>query len=154
MRLYLVLEQMGISAGSRGERRLHKNSTALSLRYGAIGQLCDKRGTPKGGVDLEPRTQLIKILLDSTAGEDERDDAAMDLADFDGNDVVQALFAVATDKTYRSDMVKGSCGESLATIWIRTRKVDLTILHQLEGIALQEAVGLIKGNRPEWLFLD
>jgi len=43
---------------------------------------------------LELRSQLINILLDSTAREDELDDASMELADLDGVDVVQSLFTV------------------------------------------------------------
>lgn len=98
---------------------------------------------------MDQKAQLINILQNSNAREHERDDAAMDLADFDGDDVVQALFTVATDKTYRSEIVKASCGESLASIWVRTGRFDLALLHQLEGVALQEAIGLIKVSRPE-----
>lgn len=99
---------------------------------------------------MNRKLQLIAILLDSTARDDERDDAAMDLVDFDGNEVVQALFMVATDRSFQSEMVKGSCGESLASIWIRTGKIDFELLSRLEGTAKTEAMGLIKVNRTDW----
>lgn len=99
---------------------------------------------------MNRKSQLIAILLDSTAREHERDDAAMELADFDGDDVVQALFIVATDQSFHSEMVKGSCGESLASIWVRTGTIDFALLSQLKGTARQEAIGLIKGNRKDW----
>jgi hypothetical protein len=90
---------------------------------------------------MDRKMQLIHVLMDCAASEDERDDAAMDLADFNDGDVIQTLFLVATDESCPSDMVKGSCGESLASIWIRTGKVDVTLLHQLDGSARQEAMG-------------
>jgi hypothetical protein len=99
---------------------------------------------------LNQKSQLIAILLDSTAREDERDDAAIDLANFDGEDVVQALFAVATDPSSQSEMIKGSCGESLASIWVRTGEIDISLLGRLDGTAKTEALGLIKINRTDW----
>lgn len=118
------------------------------------GQKNARTYTTQGGTELSRKNELIAILLDSAAREDERDDAAMDLADFDGDDVVHALFTVATDESYPSDMVKGSCGESLALIWVRTGNINLTLLKQLDGTAFQEAIGLIKANHPEWALLD
>lgn len=103
---------------------------------------------------MDRKTHLIHLLPDCAAREDERDDAAIELADFSDGDVIQALFLVATDKSCPSDMVKGSGGESLASIWIRTGKVDMTLLHQLDGSARQEAMGLIKALRPQWLVRD
>ncbi|KRF32214.1 hypothetical protein ASG93_04915 [Paenibacillus sp. Soil787] len=84
------------------------------------------------------------------AREDERDDAAINLGNFEGDEVIQALFTIAMDELFRSEMTKGSCGESLASIWIRTGKIDFELLSQLEGTALNEAIGLIKESRMDW----
>ncbi|CAM4196542.1 hypothetical protein [Paenibacillus tarimensis] len=94
--------------------------------------------------------QLINVLLDVMAREDERDDAAIDLGNFEGDEVIQALCTVATDVSSCSEMVKGSCGESLALIWIRTGEINFKLLSQLEGTALDEAIGLIKERRTDW----
>ena len=99
---------------------------------------------------MELRTRLIDILLDATAREDERDDAAIDLGYFEGHEVVQALFTVAMDASFQSEMVKGSCGESLASVWVRTGEIDFGLLSQLEGTAFNEAVAIIKEKRKDW----
>lgn len=99
---------------------------------------------------MKKKSELIAVLLDSTAREDERDDAAMDLADFDGYDVVEALYTVAADQSLQSEMIKGSCGESLASIWIRTGTIDFELLSRLEGTAKTEALWSIKVNRSDW----
>lgn len=99
------------------------------ILYGSIRPINEKYITGTGGMALKQKSELIAVLLDSTAREDERDDAAMDLADFDGNDVVQTLYTVATDQSLQSEMIKGSCGESLASIWIRTGTIDFEMLN-------------------------
>lgn len=58
---------------------------------------------------------LIGVLLDKTAREDERDDAAMDLGSYPTKEALEALFKVAIDTT-ENDIILDSCGESLGEI--------------------------------------
>lgn len=67
---------------------------------------------------MEQPTGLIGVLLDRSASTSERDDAAMDLADFDEAEVVDALLAVATDRDENA-IVQDSVGTSLGEIWKR-----------------------------------
>ena len=46
---------------------------------------------------MEQPSGLIAVLIDPTARLDERDDAAMDLANYDETEAEEALFRVATD---------------------------------------------------------
>ena len=70
----------------------------------------------------------------------------------EGDEVVQALITIATDESFNSELIKGSCGESLASIWIRTGEIDFELLSQLEGTALNEAIGLIRESRADWYY--
>jgi len=82
-----------------------------------------------------------------TASEAERDDAAMDLAAYDDLEVEDALIRVGADPS-ATGSVAASCGESLAGIWIRKKKVNLAALKRLSRGAYSEAVGLIRTREP------
>lgn len=90
---------------------------------------------------------LISVLLDGSAREDERDDAAMDLAAFDEPEVRAALAQVATDPA-ESELVMASAGESLAEIWIACGAVDRAVFERLVPVARSEVVGLLGSKAP------
>jgi hypothetical protein len=94
--------------------------------------------------------QLIALLRDASARVDERDDAAIDLGEFDGVDVQEALHQVGSDPT-EDPMVVSSCGESLATIWLRIDQFHPAALLSLTPEARREAEALIRAQRPDWL---
>lgn len=95
---------------------------------------------------------LIEILLDQTAREDERDDAAMDLADFNDSRAINALAKVATDSS-ENYTVRSSAGNSLGCIWCDSNKFDIVLFEKLSPIARLEAFNIIKGSKPEWIEL-
>lgn len=83
---------------------------------------------------------LVEVLLDKQARWDERDDAAMDLAESDDREALRALLRVGCDAT-EGDILLESVGESLAEMldrhpeW-RTGEVDLlapTALRSFQG---------------------
>lgn len=95
---------------------------------------------------MDQATALIEILLDKTASDADRDDAAIDLGDIsDDEEVEVALLTVAIDEG-TDEMIRASCGESLARIWVRQNQVSREKLALLTGIALEEAVGIIKNE--------
>jgi hypothetical protein len=61
---------------------------------------------------------LVEVLLDKHARWDERDDAAMDLADSDDREALVALLQVGCDVT-EADILLESVGESVAEILAR-----------------------------------
>lgn len=92
-------------------------------------------------------SRLIRVLLDLTAEEGDRDDAAMDLGAFDAEEVEEALGHVACD--HSTDMnVADSCGQSLAEIWIRRGSITQSILVNLAPSSLNTALGVLKENSP------
>lgn len=92
---------------------------------------------------------LIEILLDKTASDAERDDAAIDLGYIsEDEDVEAALLTVANDEE-ADEMIRASCGESLAQIWIAHNQVSREKLSLLMGVALEEAMSMIKSENME-----
>lgn len=75
---------------------------------------------------------LISVLRDRSAEHGDRDDAAMDLAEYDT--AITALIEVAMSPDEDEDLVE-SCGESIAEIWQRTSGFDATIFDRLPNAA-------------------
>lgn len=99
---------------------------------------------------MNNKKELIDVLLDPTSRDDEKDDAAMDLSEItDDEEVICTLFQVANNSSY-DDMIKASCGESIASIWLQRNKIDLPMLGKLQGIAFSEALSVIKSKRFDW----
>src|SRR5437016_4209111 len=92
---------------------------------------------------------LIEVLLDATASEADRDDAAMDLAAYDEPEAEEALIRVGADPSTPAP-VAASCGESLAEIWSRKKTLNLDALKRLQGEACSGATGLIRAREPSW----
>lgn len=79
--------------------------------------------------------QLIKILLDRDASIADRDDAAMDLSEFD--EALDILIEVASDESDNA-VVLGSCGSSIAEIWRRLGLYDTDAYNALSSPARDE----------------
>ena len=82
---------------------------------------------------------LISVLLDFDAPLDDRDDAAMDLAEFD--EALPVLLAIAS-RPSEDEMIVEKCGESIGEIWKRTTTFDRTIFETLPPKAQFEILGL------------
>ncbi len=90
---------------------------------------------------------LISVLLEK--GNLDRHDAALSLAAYDQEEVERALERVTLDPS-TDEMLADTCGQSLATIWCRTGRLNSEILKRLRGTALELAIGTIKNLKPEW----
>lgn len=99
----------------------------------------------KDKVDL-----LIQLLFDSSASISDRDDAAIDLGNFDDDRVLNALISFATNSEVE-DSIMDVCGESIARIWVKRKQFDAEAYKKLHPYAKHEAQGYIKENSPEWL---
>jgi hypothetical protein len=92
---------------------------------------------------MKAAKNLIEILLDPSARADERDDAAIDLSGYDDESVESALALVACDLSV-PEIVRASCGESLAEIWIRRGSVNHRLLQELSGASKMEALACLE----------
>ena len=99
---------------------------------------------------IEKWKKLIDILIDFTASDAERDDAAMDLSNYSNDEVISSLLEIARDDKV-DDMIRASCGESLAIILINTNTFSTEIHESLEGISKTEFIEIIKHNKREWI---
>lgn len=93
---------------------------------------------------------LISILYDQTATEAEKDDAIIDLSDYDDVYVQEELVKAARELNL-SDMLLSSIGEALANIWLRKGVIDHDKLNSLPLRAKTEAVNCIKNVNPALL---
>jgi hypothetical protein len=76
-------------------------------------------------------------LLDRKARIDERDDAAIDIGDFDDKRALQTLIIVASDVS-ESEIVLASCGESIGSIWKNQAIWGDDQLEEMTSIAKRE----------------
>jgi HEAT repeat protein len=90
---------------------------------------------------------LLEVLLDKSASLADRDDAAMNLGEYDEDRALTALLEVASDPS-EDEIVLSSAGESIAQIWLRQRSVDLGQLGGLQSIARDEVIALLEKEMP------
>ena len=93
---------------------------------------------------------LVSVLLDFSAELSERDDAAMDLGEFDDARALSALYQVANNHT-EDETLAASCGESIAEIWLRRGACDEQILEALHPSASSEVLALVRSKNRDIL---
>ncbi|MEW1773599.1 hypothetical protein [Streptomyces sp. NPDC086777] len=89
-------------------------------------------------------------MEDSTAREDEQDDAASDLEFLSGPFVEAALIRAIRAGDFHSDLAQ-RCAESLAGIWAREGHVDPAFLAELRSLAKDEVFGILGVRAPHLL---
>lgn len=96
---------------------------------------------------------LIKILLDKTAREDERDDAALDLRNFNDLKALQALSIVASDPNEAVSIVD-NCAESFAQICVNLKFFDKEQFLKLIPFAQKIVFDFVMYYSPEIIDKD
>ena len=93
---------------------------------------------------------LIAILLDRTAREDERHDAAMDIGAYNDDRALNILTRLGSDPS-EDNLILDACGESLAEILVVRNEFRREVIEGLTPIAKKMAYAYIKDAKPEWL---
>lgn len=93
---------------------------------------------------------LIDILFDKNARTDEKDDAAMDLAQFNDDRALNALIKAA-HKSNEDETVLETIGESIASIWLGRNKFFKEVYDSLPKRVKSSINIIIKFNKPEWI---
>ena len=101
----------------------------------------------KSGVEL-----LIDIILDPQAQDHEKDDAAMDLEDFDDDRALGALLVKAENPNENDEFALESYGETIGTSWIKRNLFLMEIFRSLNQKAKFGVFTSIKEFKPEWIF--
>lgn len=99
------------------------------------------------------RDLLIDILNDETASISERDDAAMDLADFEDEKTYRSLVSFSMLPN-QNETILDSVGSSLGEIWTKKGKVDGEIIKKMNKIARSSAIGYVIAVSPELIGKD
>ncbi|MBA2654094.1 MAG: hypothetical protein H0U71_03380 [Gammaproteobacteria bacterium] len=94
--------------------------------------------------------QLLEILFDPIGRIDERDDAAIYLAKYPSNEILEKLVIFASNSE-ENQIILASVGESIGEIMVALNKFDPSILGKLAATAKIETLGVISGKKPEWL---
>ena len=102
----------------------------------------------KDNIDL-----LIDLLNDPEAREDERDDAALDLGDFDDERVLLALLQFVSTPKEEYDLVVQSCLDSIAQIMTRSDSFDLNVYEKLSEWNKRYVGRYIRNVKPQWTHL-
>jgi len=101
--------------------------------------------------DKEIIKNLIEILFDPNAREDEVDDAALDLGDYDDDCALNALVKAATESYAYNWTVLQNIGESIFDIWDKRNYFSKETFNQLNRSARIGLYQRIKSSRPEWI---
>jgi hypothetical protein len=95
---------------------------------------------------------LVSVLLDRSARPDERDDAAMDLAQYDDPEALDALVAIAGTAGEDPGLLD-TCGESIGEIWARRGFVDAEVLARVKEEARVMVLATLRALAPDLLRL-
>jgi len=101
--------------------------------------------------DREIIQNLIEVLLDPDAREDEVDDAAIDLGDFDDDNALDALIFAANQPHISEWYILQNIGESIFDIWDKRNSFSSEIYNSLNGSAKDGLYRSICASRPEWI---
>ncbi len=91
---------------------------------------------------------LIDVLLDKTAREDERGDAAIDLRAYKDVRALEALTKIASDPN-EDDVILDNCAESVGEICVATNIFDENSFRRMIPFAQKIVFGFIMAHRPE-----
>ena len=98
---------------------------------------------------MQDQTQLlIDVLLDRSAREDERGDAAIDLRKFKELRVLDALIKIASDPN-EDDVIVDNCAESIGEICIGMNRFDYNSFKKLVPFAQKIVFSFIVSHNPE-----
>ena len=92
--------------------------------------------------------QLIEVLVDKTARDDERDDAAMDLGGYKDLRVLEALVKIASDPN-ENEMIVDSCAESIGDICVALKYFDEELFKKIVPFAQIIVFKIIMARNPE-----
>lgn len=103
---------------------------------------------------------LIEILFNISARTDERDDAAIYLGEIADSEALKALIKYATenyeipyDNPNDKAMLRSTCGESIAQIWLKNGVFNQNVFNSLAKEAQREIYGAFQVIRPDLLKL-
>lgn len=102
---------------------------------------------PRVNGDEGRAAQLVSVLRDSCARDDERYDAAIDLEFHAGPLVEDALVDIIRQEGFAT-VLADMCAESLAGIWAREGRIDEAFIKELRGGSLEQVLAILRARAP------
>ncbi len=103
-------------------------------------------------VQRKDRIQLlVDIILDPNAKDHEKDDAAMDLAEYDDDRALQALIQVSQNPTKEDQSALDVYGETIGIYWVKRNFFPLKIYLSLKGTVRSGICNVLETKKPEWV---
>ena len=98
---------------------------------------------------MKDQTQsLIEILMDKTARDDERDDAAIDLRAYKDIRALNALVKIASDVD-EDHVLLDNCADSIGELFVEMNFFDRMLFSQMIPFAKKRVFGIISSRKPE-----
>ncbi|MFZ0565130.1 MAG: hypothetical protein WAM28_02965 [Chlamydiales bacterium] len=94
---------------------------------------------------------LVEIILDPNAQDHEKDDAAIDLADSNDNQALEALIKISQSPSENDIFALPNYGEAIATIWLKRNFFNLNIYLSLKGPVRSGICAVLENRKPEWI---
>ena len=95
---------------------------------------------------------LAEIILDPNAADHEKDDAAMDLADYYEDDRgIMALVKVSQNPQENDMFSLDVYGETIANIWLKRNYFDLNTYLKFHQLVRSGVCSVLEYARPEWI---
>lgn len=95
--------------------------------------------------------QLIDIIKDPDALDHEKDDAALDLAEFDDSHALEVLIEVSKTPQKSDEFALENYGETIGKMWLKRNYFSLDIYNSLHPLAKNGIYSVINYYKPEWV---
>jgi len=94
---------------------------------------------------------LVDIILDPNAADYEKDDAAIDLAEFDDDRALDALLKASQTPCEADKFALDNYGETIGIIWVRRGFFDKNAYYSLQSTVRAGIYHVIESYKPEWI---
>ena len=94
---------------------------------------------------------LVDLILDPNAADHEKDDAAMDLAEFNDDRALNALIKASQAPCKADQFALDNYGETIGTIWLRRNHFDKDVYYSLRSRARAGIYHILQNDKPEWI---
>jgi hypothetical protein len=94
---------------------------------------------------------LVDIILDPNAADHEKDDAALDLAEFNDDHALNALIKASQNPSKTDLFALDNYGETIGKIWVKRNFFDKEIYNSLHSDAKWGIYCILQYRKPKWI---
>lgn len=94
---------------------------------------------------------LVDIILDPNAADHEKDDAAIDLSEFNDDRALNALIKASQNPCEADLFALENYGETIGTIWVKRNIFDQEVYYSLHSDVRAGICYILQYDKPEWI---